>query len=537
MNAIGGGLARLASNAGRVARLAARTGLRRQARAAGMWLDVPVGPGLSELAAPSWGRRSPTLGLFDLLRSLDTARHDPRVIGVVLLFCGDLQGFSKVLALRRALCALRDSGKHVLAWGESFSVPQYLLASAAEKVWLPPSGTLHLIGLRTEQFYLRDLLARIDVRPELVRIGSYKTGGEMMTRDGMSPESREQLEGWQGDVFEALVEGIAAGRGIEAAAVRELIDRGPYPAGAAEQAGLTDGCLYPDELDDQLQALASSRSEDGSADAPLRIPVSRYFAIEACDAGWQPLLHDLPRVAYVVASGIIRRGRGQRGITSGGFEALLKEIRERDSVRGVVLRIDSPGGDAVASDLLHRAVEILAEQKAVVISMGDVAASGGYYIAAAGHRVLAEAATLTGSIGVFGGKLNLEGLYRKLGIAKDAVEHGARAGLFSESRDFSPDERAAVRDEMQSIYDVFVSRVARGRHMALEDVKRVAEGRIFSGERARTVGLVDQIGGPLESVREVCKRAGIAEGDRFVLEVLPRSGRFSAITDLLGGAA
>jgi protease-4 len=297
------------------------------------------------------------------------------------------------------------------------------------------------------------------------------------------------------------------------------------------ESNLVDGCLYPDEIDEELLALAPEAAQTGEG-APIRVSISRYFATDACDPGWQPLMRDLPRIAYVVADGAIRRGRGKRGITSGSLDALLADLREDKSIRGVVLRIDSPGGDAVASDLLYRSVQILAKQKPVVVSMGDVAASGGYYIAAAGDAILAEVGTLTGSIGVFGGKLNFEGLYKKLGIAKDAVEHGAHAGLLSEAREFTPDERAALRQEMQSIYDVFVERVALGRAMSVDAVKGVAEGRIFSGQHARSVGLVDELGGPLESLSEVCKRAGLQAGDRFVVDMLPRRSRFSGIAEL-----
>ena len=534
MSSIGSALRRLGSNASRLPRLAAQAAMRHPARHGGMWLDVPVGACTAELPASGWGRRSDGLALVELLRALDSARHDRLVAGVVLSFRGELHGWGRVFAVRRAVAALRAAGKHVVAWGESFDAEQYVIACAAERVWLPESGALHLVGLRTEQFFLRDLLARLDVKPELVRIGSYKSAGEIVTRGGMSPESREQIESWQGDVFDELVRSVAEGRALSGETVRELIDRGPYPARAAQAAGLVDGCLYPDELDARLLEL-SPREGAKEPDEPLRVPIERYFAIQASDPGWEPWLRDLPRIAYVVADGAIRRGRGQRGITSDAFGKLLEELSKSEATRGVLLRIDSPGGDAVASDLLHRGLAKIAEKKPVVVSMGDVAASGGYFMAAAGQAIFAEAATLTGSIGVFGGKFNFEGLYRKLGVAKDAVEHGARAGLLSEVRGFTPDERAAVRDEMQSIYDVFLERVASGRGISTDEVKRVAEGRIFSGRRARELGLVDQIGGPLESLCELAKRAGLMEGDRFALDVYPRKSRLAELLELSEG--
>jgi protease-4 len=236
-------------------------------------------------------------------------------------------------------------------------------------------------------------------------------------------------------------------------------------------------------------------------------------------------LGDFPRIAYVVAEGAIHRGGGLRGVASEVYRTLLERIREDKRVRGVVLRIDSPGGDGVASDLIWRAVRQVRREKPVVVSMGDVVASGGYYVAAAADAILAEPGTVTGSIGVVGGKVNLAGLYQRLGVGRDAVERGARAGLLSETRSFTPDERSAVRDEMKAIYELFLERVAEGRSMTRDQVNRVAQGRIWSGRRARSLGLVDGLGGPLEALLEVRRRAGIAPGESILLDVHPRLPR------------
>jgi protease-4 len=227
-------------------------------------------------------------------------------------------------------------------------------------------------------------------------------------------------------------------------------------------------------------------------------------------------------VAYVVARGAVHRGDGQRGIAADRLRALLDRLRREDRIKGVVLRIDSPGGDALASDLLWRSVSLVSQDKPVVVSMGDVAASGGYYMAAAADALLAEAATVTGSIGVVGGKLNVEDLYERLGVVKEGIERGARAGMLSEARGFTPDERKAVRDGMESIYEAFLDRVARGREMSRDDVDRAAQGRIWSGARARGLGLVDALGGPHEALFEVRRRAGLAADERVLIDVHPR---------------
>jgi protease-4 len=203
-------------------------------------------------------------------------------------------------------------------------------------------------------------------------------------------------------------------------------------------------------------------------------------------------------------------------------------------VRGIVLRITSPGGDALASDLLWRALSVAKREKPLVVSMGEVAASGGYLAAVAADSVFAEAATLTGSIGVIGGKLDLGGLYDRLGVGRDAVERGRRAGLLTDARGFTPDERAAVRREMEAVYDVFLRRVEQGRKLARPELERVAQGRIWSGARALGLGLVDALGGPLEAIREVRARAGLAVGEPAVLDVFPRGVSWEALRSLLG---
>jgi len=264
----------------------------------------------------------------------------------------------------------------------------------------------------------------------------------------------------------------------------------------------------------------------------LRVEASVYYALRAADPGWRPLIGGLPRIAYVVARGTISRGASQRGVSSNTYGELLEALRRDERVAGVVLRIDSGGGDALASDLLWRAVTVVRRDKPVVVSMGDVVASGGYFVAAAADEIFAEAGSVTGSIGVVGGKVNLEGLYRRVGVAKDAVERGARAGMLSEGRGFTPDEKRAVRTEMNAVYENFVSRVAEGRKVSVEEIQAVAQGRIWSGERARQVGLVDAIGGPLEAIAAVRGRASV-ESEAVLVDRYPRRPRIPGVRDVL----
>ena len=525
---------RLAGNLGRATRRAWLWAA--LPRSGGFWLEVRLAPPLAELRLPGFGLgREPGLSLLELLQTLERAARDPQVVGVLLRFEGAPRGLAQALALRRAVDAVRAAGKPVAAWGATLGAAELVVASGAGRLWLPESGALLLVGLRAESFFLRGLLQRLGVRPEVMRVGSHKTAAEALTREGMSPEQREQTEALLDDLYAQLVDAVARGRALDPAAVRACIDRGPFLAPAAAEAGLIDACLYPDELEAALESLAPTPAPTGPGTHRVRrVAAPVYWSLRARDTAWRPLWRSLPRVAYVVAAGPIWQGSGLRGVASERLRGLLERLGDDEGVAGVVLRLETPGGDGVASDLLWRAVQQLRQQKPVVVSMGEVVASGGYFLAAAADSVFAEASTLTGSIGVVGGKLNLEQLYERVGVRKESVERGARAGMLSETRGFTPDERGALREQMQSLYDRFVRKVAEGRHLGVSEVERAAQGRVWSGQRAQGLGLVDALGGPLEALGELRRRAGLGEGERALLEVHPRAPRLAGLRALAG---
>lgn len=516
------------SAASGVRRVAARAVIGRRADRDCVWLLARLRGDVGEQRPPRFGFSSePRLpALVDLLRALDAARDDARVRGVVLRFEGGAGGLAQAAALRRAVAALRESGKAVWSFAESYDALDLYVASAGERVDLAPTGSLHLLGFRTAQIFGRSLLDKLGVRADVVRIGTHKAAAEPLTRTGMSPEQRDQLGDWQRDAFDALVSALASGRGLAEEAVREAIDQGIFAGRDAVERGLIDGLRYPDEVEAALlEATPDARGSGAGAEveSPPLVDIAAYASLHAADLGWHPLRGGLPRIAYVAARGTIARGRIPHGIASQRYAELFARLRREREVKAVVVRVESGGGDAVASDLLYRAVERLAQEKPVVASLAGIAASGGYYLAAAASAVVAEAQSLTGSIGVVGGKLDLSGLYERLGIRVDAVESGARAGLLSPTRGFTPDERGALQREMRALYEAFVDRVARGRGLAPEAVERVAQGRVMSGLRAHEHGLVDALGGPLEALALACERAGLARGQRYVLDVLPRA--------------
>lgn len=528
-------LRRLAQNGARLLRQGLALGWLR----GNYWLRVRLrGPLPESRVSVLLQLREPSQALVDLLETLEFAARDPRVEGILLELGGAPHGLAQAEALRRAVRAVREAGKPVFGFGEAIGAEELLVASAATKLWMPPTGSVFLVGLRLGGFFLGELLERAGVRADVVRIGEYKTAAETFLRRDMSPEQREQLGGLLDDRYAALVQALSEGRGLEAQRVRELVDQGPYTAQEATAAGLVDECLYRDEVEERLEALSSAPPPRRAGGPRLRwIDAPVYHSLRVADPGWRPLFRELPRVAYVVASGAIHRGSGRRGVASEPFGAMLDALRRDERVVGVVLRVDSPGGDGLASDLLHHQLERLRRDKPVVVSMGEVAASGGYYLSAAGDAVLAEGSTVTGSIGVVGGKLDLSGLYQRLGIGRDAVERGARAGILSASRRFTPAERQAVRREMEAFYEAFLDRVARGRRLSGEVVRSLAGGRVMSGSRALQHGLVDRLGGPLEALAEVRRRAGLAADERILLDVHPRAPGLVGLRSLLGLAA
>ncbi|SDV02099.1 protease-4 [Microlunatus sagamiharensis] len=468
--------------------------------------DPAPGDPLARLAARGRPQRGP------LLRALHEAGSDRRVVGLVAKVGGTLP-WALAQELRAGVAAFAASGKPTVAWAESFAaggsdLPAYALASAFDEVWLQPTGEVALLGVAVETTFLRGALDKLGVEPELQGRYEYKNAVDRISRSELTPAHRESLERLSGSLLEGAVADVGAGRGLPVEEVRRLVDTGPRTADEARRAGLVDRLGYRDEV------YASVRARVGE-DATL------LFA-DRWRPRRRPALPSLPgrsrgHVAVVevrggIVSGPSRRGASGPSVGSDTVTADLRAVLDDDSARAVVLHVDSPGGSAVASDTIWRDVcRVRDSGRPVVVSMGSVAASGGYYVACPADVVVALPATLTGSIGVFGGKFVVTDLLERVGLTTGVVEQGARARMFSARRSFTDEERERLDASLDAVYQDFTSRVAEGRGLSREAVEGVARGRVWTGADARTVGLVDELGGLHDAVRIARERADLPD--------------------------
>jgi len=472
--------------------------------------EVDEGPPPPTLNLDLLRRERPTF--HELLFAMRHAADDRSVTGVVLHVDALDWGWARVYEMASAVRAVRDAGKPVYASLDGGSEKEFLLASAAGVLAMPPVSTLQLDGLTASAMFLHGAYEKLGIKPNFAHVGRYKSAVEQYTRDSLSPDGRRAMEELLDDEFTLLVDSLASARRMSTDSVRGLIDGGPYTARQAHARGLVDTLLAEAEVDSLAAHADGSRQPTGS------------FARYAQERGEGTGEH----IALVVAEGEIVDGRSSQGPFGGravGDRTLveaLREIRGRHNIRAVVLRIDSPGGSGDASDAVWQELRRLRREKPVIVSMGDVAASGGYYLACAGDAIVAGPSTITGSIGVFGGKLNVLGLYRKLGLNVETVHRGKHAEMWSPYHDFDAEEIALYQRSLEQFYDVFLSRVAEGRRMAAADVDSVGQGRVWSGLAARQRGLVDRFGGLYEAF-QVARRRGHIEPDAEVtVEVFPR---------------
>ncbi len=501
-------------------------------------LVLEVEGGLPDYAAPD-----PLAKLFDREdRSLDTllwqikkAKVDGRIGGLLLQVDAPLTaGWAKLDEMRDAVADFRTSGKPVYAYMELGLNKEYYLATACDKIFVAPEGVLFTTGLAADVSFYRGALDKLGIYPDVYKIGAYKNAPDSFTRTEMSDEQREVVNAILDDQFNRLVTTIAAARRKSPEDVRAFIDNAPVTPAMARDAGMIDGASYRDDIEEELRGRLGYKDSEKKL-RTIAGDTYRQVSPESLE------LNTGERIGIIYAPGTIQSGESSSGSPfageSTGSDTLRRALRkaaEDDSIKAIVLRVDSPGGSSIASDVIYHAIEGVKKKKPVVVSMGDYAASGGYYISANANRIVAHPATITGSIGVFAGKPVLAEFYKWVGISNEYVTRGRNAGYFRETEPFTPEERARFEGLLREFYyNGFVPKVAQGRNRSPEYIDSIGQGRVWTGAQARERGLVDEFGG-MERAIEVAKElAGIKREDSVRRVVLPAPRPF--IERLLGG--
>lgn len=456
----------------------------------------------------------PSTTLASVVGTLRMAAADDRIRAVVLAPSPQPLQWGMAQELRDAVAAFRESGKRIVAYLEYGGSQAYYLAAACDEVFLAPTSTLDLVGVAWYELFARDALDKIGAYPDMLHAGEFKTAANIYTEQTFTPEHREMTEALTHDFFDQLALGVARGRRMLIGDMRALIDDGPFLPGDALARGLVDGLLYEDEL---LERLAEG-------DEPVeRLSLADYRRVDPASLG----LGDGPRLAVVHVVGAIVHGESAGG--TAGAATLMKAVRaarEDEDIEAIVVRINSPGGGAIASDLIWREIVLAGEEKPVVASMSDLAASGGYYVAMPADVIVAQPGTLTGSIGVVGGKLALGGAFDKLGVAVEEVSAGRMAGINSPVDPYSDAGRERVQQIIDAFYEEFLARAAEGRGMTRDAVHAVGQGRVWTGRQAHDLGLVDELGGMDAAVAAAKRLAGIEADREVTLVQYPRPRTF-----------
>ena len=473
--------------------------------------------------------RTPFLNTLMTLRRL--AAHD-EVAGILLTIGANL-GWAQAAEVREAIKMLRRAGKKVYAYLPVGDTRTYSIAAAADAIYTAPAGGVLLTGLRIEMMYLADLLGALGVEAQFVAIGAFKSAPETFTETGPTPATHAAENALLDSLYGLIVGHIAEGRDLPVEEVRRLIDQGPYTAKSAQDAGLVDGVIHYDEFETVAREAFGGRVSF----------VDPAYLLAGSDRRWG----EQDGIGLLFATGSITDGKSVQnpltGAASTGADSFVRAARRMrldPSIAAVVLRIDSPGGSVTAADAMWRELTRLAEVKPLIVSMGDVAASGGYYVAAPAVEILAMPETVTGSIGIFTGKFDLSQALTKVGINRVIMQRGKRAALLSSAKPWGPDEKTLIRESMQTLYDLFLDRVAAGRaNLSRADIEPLAQGRVWTGAQARGCGLVDRPAGFLTAIDLAAQEAGLGHGEYRLVPQAPEAGfgglpRFPLLSTFLG---
>ncbi|HWE39670.1 MAG TPA: signal peptide peptidase SppA [Isosphaeraceae bacterium] len=498
-------------------------------------MDVTLKGTIGEDPAPTGLDGAPIKdNLKGIIDRIAKAKADKEVKGLVVRLRDLKVGWAKGYELRRAIEDFRRSGKKTFAVLEMAENADYLVATAADEIVMPEGGWLLLKGLAAEVTFYKKAFDKLGLKADMLQMGEYKGAGEPYTRTEMSPAFREELTAILADDYDQMVDAISRRQGIARDEAKKLIDGGPYTPHGAKAAGLVNRVAYPDQLETEIARGLGLKAV--RLDPKYGKPKSDMADLSGF-AGFMKMMQMLsgeglrkpaskkPKVALIYAAGLIRTGKSSSGSLLGdavmGSDTVIQHLREAEkdpTVKAIVLRVDSRGGSALASDLMWR--EVVRIEKPIVASMSDYAASGGYYLSMGADKVFAEPGTITGSIGVIGGKIAVGGLLEKLGVTTDTITVGKNGTFLSMTKPFTDDEKAAMRRLMEETYKQFVSKAAEGRKMKYDDLEKLARGRVYTGRRAKELGLVDEVG-TLDDALAAAKTLGDLGEDSELL-ILPR---------------
>jgi protease IV len=454
------------------------------------------------------------LTVAEIWSGLRRAATDARVKALILEIGHVDAGWAKAQEIRENLQNFRKSGKPVFAYMKAPRMREYYIASAADRMYVMPEDLVDVKGLRAELLYFKNTLDKLGVKANVQHVGQYKDAGDMLTQTSMSPSTRESLGLMLDGIYNTVLQTIATSRRKSVDEIRAIVDEGPFTAREAHSKGLVDALRYQDQVYGEMK----DRLKSGEL---KRLTFRNYLR------GLTPESGAGKRVALIVGEGTIVRGAGSdamgtdEGFSSGAFIRLLRQVREDKNISGVIVRVDSPGGDAFASDEILREVKLLRDKKPVVYSMSDAAASGGYYVTMTGDPIVAYPNTVTGSIGVLFTSLDVKGLYDKLGINREVLTRGRNADIDSGYGPLPEEGRAKVQRGLEEFYRSFVTQVAQSRRRKYEQVEPLAQGRVWLGMHARERGLVDELGGIDTAIAALRKKAGMKPDERIRIAVYP----------------
>jgi len=486
--------------------------------------NISDAPPSSSLADSLTSESRTTLNLRQVIAAIEKAALDDNIVGLLIYGRGTVgeYGYATLTEVRQALAKFRQSGKKIIAYDVEWTEKEYYLASVAEKVIINPVGRMEINGLSSQQTFFADALEKYGVGVQVVKVGSFKGAVEPYTRQDLSVQNRQQLQTLLDTIWSNYSSTVAKSRNFPPQQVQTISDtQGILEATTAKKAGFVDEVAHLDRvivLAKELTGEAKNKTnEEENSGSFSQISLANYASSLDDEGG-----DSSHQIAIVYAEGTIVEGQGDRGEIGG--DKLAKELRKlqgKEEVKAVVLRINSPGGSATASEVILREIKRLDAKKPVIISMGDVAASGGYWIAMGGQRIFADNDTITGSIGVFGLLLNIQKIANNNGIDWDTVKTGQLADISTITRPKNPQELEIYQAAVNRFYDLFIETVAKGRKLSPDKVRTVAQGRVWTGKDAVKIGLVDQIGGLEAAVQYAAKTAKL--GDDWSLKEYPRS--------------